>query len=95
MKTDEQAMTMRQDALPAKGMRLVLSNLPRSKPPIIERRDGGWFIWTSYNPALTMGTYFKLCDDGHTHRVTINPDGTIDLATISDPVINTVTTDKE
>lgn len=60
----------------AKPTRIGLATSSRSKPPVLQYRDGCWQLWTAYNPDLTHGTYFALFSNGECSRVTIHPDDT-------------------
>lgn len=67
----------------SKIIRLGLTDISISKPPIAEFHNGTWRIWTAYNPTLTKGTFVSLEADGKMSQCTINPDDSISQAPIS------------
>lgn len=60
-----------------KEVRLGLVDpISKSKPPILQWIGGQWRLWTTYNFALTEGTYILLGDDGKLTRISPNANGT-------------------
>lgn len=55
-----------------KHIRLGLTDISISKPPIAEYHEGTWRIWVAYNPSLSQGTFISLNPDGKMFRVMIN-----------------------
>lgn len=88
MKSERNAITSDTAFSAHDAIKLVLDNVARSKPPIIQfTSKQQWRIWTSYNKLMTRGVYYTLHPCGSISRTILLPDDTEETL----QVINTIT----
>lgn len=64
-------------------IRLMLADVNKSKPPIIEYDNGQWLIWETYDPTMKFGSRLNLCSAGQIIRETLKQDGTVQYTRVT------------